>query len=108
MLRLPSISFATSTSSGWMHLVSYRHGHTKSPELAGLFARCLKLFELPLDCLFVFDGSQRPKYKRGGLVRGNDHWLTRDWKEMLDALGFSYIEVCSPLCGLYQLNFPLL
>ncbi|CAA7267181.1 unnamed protein product [Cyclocybe aegerita] len=70
----------------------YRHGKTKNPELATLFARCARLFKLPICPLFVFDGPGRPKNKRGKKVRGTRLWLEQDFKTMLDGFGFTWIE----------------
>ncbi|CAA7267737.1 unnamed protein product [Cyclocybe aegerita] len=76
----------------WIYRAIYRHGRTKNPELATLFARCARLFKLPVHPLFVFDGPERPKNKRGKKVRGTRLWLERDFKTMLDGFGFMWIE----------------
>lgn len=80
-------------TSAWIYRACYRHGRTKNPELATLFARCSRLLVLPIMPLFVFDGPNRPKIKRGKTVRGNSHWLTEGMKEMLDSLAFPWIDV---------------
>ncbi|KAJ6533266.1 hypothetical protein B0H10DRAFT_2204768 [Mycena sp. CBHHK59/15] len=77
-------------ASGWIYRACYRHGSTQSPELVALFSRCSRLFRLPFVPLFVFDGPNRPSMKRGKVVRGNDHWLTADFKRMLDGFGFKW------------------
>jgi len=79
-------------ASGWIFRASYRHGHTKNPELATLFVWCTRLFQLPIAPLFIFDGAGRPKTKRGKQVRGNHHWITHSMKEMLDGFGFAWAD----------------
>lgn len=74
----------------------------KSPELATLFVWCVRLLQLPVAPLFVFDGADRPKNKRGKQVRGNEHWVTHGMKQMLDGFGFTWVEVCI-LLGLFFL-----
>lgn len=81
-------------NSGLMFSACARHSRTKNPELATLFSQCSQLLQLPVMLVFAFDGSGRPKMKRGKTVRGNSHWLTHDFKEMLRGFGFPYIEVC--------------
>ena len=79
--------------SGWIYAACFRHSNTKNPELATLFARCCHLLRLPIYPVFVFDGPERPNVKRQKHVRGNCHWITVDMKEMLDCLGFPWIDV---------------
>ncbi|KAJ6595985.1 PIN domain-like protein, partial [Mycena sp. CBHHK59/15] len=77
-------------ASGWIYRACYRHGNNQSPELVALFSRCSRLFRLPFVPLFIFDGPNRPSMKRGKVIRGNDHWLTGDFKRMLDGFGFKW------------------
>ncbi|KAJ6523149.1 PIN domain-like protein, partial [Mycena sp. CBHHK59/15] len=77
-------------ASGWIYCACYRHGNNQSPELVALFSRCSRLFRLPFVPLFIFDGPNRPSMKRGKVIRGNDHWLTGDFKRMLDGFGFKW------------------
>ncbi|KAF8199328.1 PIN domain-like protein [Mycena galopus ATCC 62051] len=79
-------------ASGWMYRACCLHGNTESPELVALFSRCSRLFRLPFIPIFVFDGPERPRVKRGKVIRGNDHWLTRDFQLMLDGFGFEWIQ----------------
>ncbi|KAF8170851.1 PIN domain-like protein [Mycena galopus ATCC 62051] len=79
-------------ASGWMYRACCLHGNTESPELVALFSRCSRLFRLPFIPIFVFDGPERPRVKRGKVIRGNDHWLTRDFQLMLDCFGFEWIQ----------------
>lgn len=92
-LPLYSIRQSDSSISAWIYRACYRHGCTKNPELATLFARCSRLLALPIMPLFVFDGPNRPKIKCGKNVRENPHWLTEGMKEMLDSLAFPWIDV---------------
>src|ERR1700761_2992662 len=69
--------------SGWIYRAVHKHGYTESPELVALFARCSRLFQLPFIPIFVFDGPGRPNIKRGRRIRGNDHWLTGHFQQML-------------------------
>ncbi|KAJ7089347.1 PIN domain-like protein [Mycena belliarum] len=80
-------------ASGWMYRACYLHGNTESPELVALFARCSRLFRLLYIPIFVFDGPNRPAMKRGKVIRGNDHWLTGPFQQMLDGFGFAWIMV---------------
>jgi hypothetical protein len=82
-----------SMNSGWIYAACYRHSNTKSPELATLFARCCHLLRLPIYPVFIFDGQERPNKKRGKRVQGNHHWITTAMKEMLDHLGFPWVDV---------------
>ncbi|KAJ7236087.1 PIN domain-like protein [Mycena haematopus] len=78
-------------ASGWMYRACARHGITESPELVALFSRCSRLFRLPFIPIFVFDGPERPRVKRGKLIRGNDHPLARPFQSMLEGFGFQWI-----------------
>ncbi|KAJ7318434.1 PIN domain-like protein [Mycena albidolilacea] len=78
-------------ASGWMYRACNRHGITESPELVALFSRCSRLFRLPFIPIFVFDGPERPRFKRSKVIRGNDHWLTSSFQLMLDGFGFEWI-----------------
>lgn len=65
-----------------------------NPELRLLFFRLCKLSRLPLLPLFVFDGTMRPKVKRGNKYgKSGSHWLTNDFKEMLDCFGMEWRTV---------------
>ncbi|KAF8907241.1 PIN domain-like protein [Gymnopilus junonius] len=77
---------------GWVYRACYRHSCTKNPELATLYTRCNRLLQLPIHPLFVFDGPDRPRRKRGKHVRGNPHWIEQDFKLMLDTFGFAWIN----------------
>lgn len=79
-------------ASGWIHRATYRHSNTKNPELATLFARCCRLLEEPISALFFFDGPERASMKRGKQVRGNPHWIERDFKKMVKAFGWEVVD----------------
>lgn len=76
-----------------MYRASNRHGNTENPELVALFSRCSRLFGLPFLPLFVFDGPERPRVKRGKVISGNNHWLATSFQQMLDGFGFQWITV---------------
>jgi len=63
------------------------------------------LAELPLLPLFVFDGRQRPKVKRGSrLGKSGSHGLTDGLKKLLDAFGMEWRMVSiEPLYFIYSL-----
>ena len=63
----------------------------KNPALRTLYYRLLKLLALSIQPLFVFDGSQKPPFKRGSKTTSNaaclPNFLT---KELLKCFGFPY------------------
>ncbi|KAJ7450491.1 PIN domain-like protein [Mycena galericulata] len=79
-------------ASGWMYRACARHGILESPELVALFSRCSRLFRFPFIPVFAFDGPERPKIKRGKVIRGNEHWLTSSFQRMLDGFGFDCFQ----------------
>jgi Holliday junction resolvase YEN1 len=87
--------------SGWIYRACYRHGSLENPELVALFSRCSRLFRLPFIPIFVFDGPERPRMKRGRVISGNEHPLTRSFQRMLDGFGFDWITVCSSTYALF-------
>ena len=80
-------------ASGWLYKHLFRHGQTKNPELASLYANANKIINMTMFPVFVFDGPGRPALKRGVSVRGNAHWLEAGFKTMLTAFGFPYLDV---------------
>lgn len=80
-------------ASCWIYKQVFYHGQTKNPELASLYANVLKIFNMTMFPVFVFDGASRPSSKRGKSVRGNPHWLEADFQRMLEAFGFPYLVV---------------
>jgi Holliday junction resolvase YEN1 len=62
-----------------------------NPELRLLFFRVASLSKLPLLPLFVFDGLERPKVKRGSkLGKAGSHGLTDGFKKLLDVFGMEW------------------
>lgn len=63
----------------------------KNPALRTLYYRLLRLLALSIQPLFVFDGSQKPPFKRGNKTTSNaaclPNFLT---KELLKCFGFPY------------------
>lgn len=66
------------------------------PGLRTLYYKILKLLQNPITPLFVFDGPDKPKFKRGKRVTGGG-WtghefnkITQDFKQMLDEMGLEY------------------
>ncbi|KAJ5103552.1 hypothetical protein N7532_004081 [Penicillium argentinense] len=54
----------------WLFQVQASRGG-RNPELRTLFYRLLKLLALPIHPLFVYDGRQKPPFKRGKSTRGH-------------------------------------
>jgi holliday junction resolvase YEN1 len=67
-----------------------------NPELRMLFFRLANLFSLPILPIFVFDGPEKPKKKRGSERGATIGWgstkLVRDFKDVIDAFGFQHME----------------
>ncbi|KZT03833.1 PIN domain-like protein [Laetiporus sulphureus 93-53] len=77
-------------ASIWCYHVSHVKGG-KNPELRTLFFRLRRLAELPLVLLFVLDGPERPKIKRGSRVgKSGFHKLTAGLKKLLDIFGMEW------------------
>ena len=63
----------------------------KNPALRTLYYRLLKLLALSIQPLFVFDGSQKPPFKRGNKTTSNGACLPNFLsKELLKCFGFPY------------------
>lgn len=58
-----------------------------NPVLRLIFFRLTRLLSLPLRAVFVFDGPERPRSKRGRNVGGGKHPLTGPLREMITACG---------------------
>ncbi|OCH90241.1 PIN domain-like protein, partial [Obba rivulosa] len=77
-------------ASIWYHHAQCSKGG-KNPQLRLLFYRLRSLAELPLIPLFVFDGRERPKVKRGSRMgKSGSHNLTAGMKKLLDVFGMEW------------------
>lgn len=63
-----------------------------NPALRLLFYRLAKLLALPVLVLFVFDGPDRPAWKRGKQVKGRQHAVEQPLTELIEAFGFSWMR----------------
>ena len=62
-----------------------------NPEIRLLFFRLLRFTKLPFVPVFVFDGRQRPKIKRGSKKgKSGSHALTPEFKKLLDTFGLEW------------------
>ncbi|KAJ3522271.1 hypothetical protein NM688_g8897 [Phlebia brevispora] len=76
-------------ASGWVRYAKRDIG--ANPDVRTLFFRLCNLSELPIILLFVFDGRQRPKVKRGSKKgKSGSHNLTQKMKEMLNVFGMEW------------------
>ncbi|TFK54033.1 PIN domain-like protein [Heliocybe sulcata] len=70
---------------------SYSSQGGENPQLRLLFFRLAQLSELPLLPLFIFDGRERPKVKRGSKKgKSGSHALTDGFRRMLDQFGYEW------------------
>jgi hypothetical protein len=68
----------------------------ENPELRLLFFRISSLAKLPILPLFVFDGRNRPKVKRGSRMgKHGSHNLNEGMKKILDTFGMEWRMVCT-------------
>ena len=88
-------------ASIWLEHATYSAGprareedRGKNAELRMLFFRLCKLSRLPVSLVFVFDGRQRPKTKRGSKMgkSGNHRWA-RGFKQLIELFGMEWREV---------------
>ncbi|KAF8598071.1 hypothetical protein BDV93DRAFT_512787 [Ceratobasidium sp. AG-I] len=76
-------------ASIWFFHAAYgREG--ENPELRTLFFRLAKLASFTFCPLFVFDGPQRPKTKRGKTINTRMNSLAPGMKNMIAAFGFEW------------------
>ncbi|KAF7308878.1 hypothetical protein MKEN_01088100 [Mycena kentingensis (nom. inval.)] len=89
LVKLKSTVFCVGVdASGWM----YRADGVPGSAVVRLWAwveRCSQAALLPI---FVFDGSDRPKVKAGRRIRGQSHWLTEPFKNIIEAFGFEWYQ----------------
>ena len=86
---------------------SFRIGHAQTgenPELRAFFFRLAMLTERPVHLVFVEDGPNKPKKKRGKNVRTTPHWLNQGMREFAEAFGCSWLQARNFL-GLYYFVF---
>ncbi|TFY70857.1 hypothetical protein EVG20_g2154 [Dentipellis fragilis] len=77
-------------ASLWYTHASFSKGG-ENPELRLLFFRLKSLAALPLLPLFVFDGRERPKVKRGSRMgKSGSHQLTEGMRRLLDIFGMEW------------------
>jgi hypothetical protein len=93
----------------WMNeaqmAIQVRLGHGtqagENPALRVLFYRLCRLLTLPIIPIFVFDGPDRPKVKRGINVKTTKpHWLSTPLKKFIDAFSFFWYTVSISTCHL--------
>ena len=78
-------------ASIWYQHAEHSTKEGANPELRLLFFRLAKLAKLPWLCLFVFDGRERPKVKRGIRIgKSGSHCLTQKFKEMIECFGMEW------------------
>ncbi|SAM82461.1 uncharacterized protein UBRO_04513 [Ustilago bromivora] len=93
-------SFTTNTNSSrglrlgidaslWLFHAQQSSGGS-NPYLRLLFYRLAKLLTLPVLPLFVFDGSERPTWKRGKEVKGKQHAIEHPFTQLIEAFGFQW------------------
>ncbi|EEP82427.1 predicted protein [Uncinocarpus reesii 1704] len=79
-------------ASIWLFQVQSAQGGL-NPELRALFYRLARLLALPIQPLFVFDGPERPEYKRGKLIarNGGSH-IIGSFKRLIELFGFNFYD----------------
>ncbi|KAJ5266910.1 hypothetical protein N7478_009718 [Penicillium angulare] len=78
----------------WLFQVQAGRGG-KNPELRTLFFRLLKLLALPIHPLFIYDGGQKPAFKRGKAVSGRSYGnapIIRRSKDLIERFKFPWHE----------------
>ncbi|TDL13836.1 PIN domain-like protein [Rickenella mellea] len=80
-------------ASLWFHQAQHPFlvGHARAgrnPELKVLFRRLARFSNLPATVLFVFDGPERPNFKRKTKVIPTEHWMAVDFRKLINAFGF--------------------
>ena len=65
----------------------------ENPAIRILFYRLCRLLTLPIIPIFVFDGPDRPKVKRGVNVKTKSHWLSSPFKNFIEVFGYFWYMV---------------
>ena len=76
----------------------HQQSGTNGP-LKDLFRLLAKLSQYAVTAIFVFDGPERPKVKRGKKVALAPHALTEPFQEFITAFGFYHHQVCVQAFG---------
>ena len=77
----------------------------ENPAVRILFYHLCRLLTLPIILVFVFDGPDRPKVKRGVNVKtGKSHWLSSPFKKFIEVFGFLYGKHLLPVIWAFSLN----
>ena len=71
----------------------------ENPAVRILFYRLCQLLTLPIIPVFVFDGPDCPKVKRGVNVKtGKSHWLSSPFKRFIEVFSFFWYMVSFAFC----------
>ena len=77
-------------ASIWFQHARFSKGGA-NPEIRCLLFKLFNLSKLPIIPLFMFDGRNRPKVKRGSRMgKSGSHNLSQKMKEMLDICGMEW------------------
>lgn len=71
----------------------YHNIHTQAgenPELRTLFFRLAHLLRYPITVIFVFDGPERPDYKRRMVVKKKEHWVIKHFSEIIQDFRYKF------------------
>jgi Holliday junction resolvase YEN1 len=62
----------------------------ENPELRTLFFRLAHLLRYPITPIFVFDGPERPDFKRGTTVKKKEHWVVKYLIELIKDFRYKF------------------
>lgn len=86
--------------SQWFYIctaaMNHHGGHANQgehPELQIFFSKLLRLSQLPVHLIFVFDGNGKPAVKRGTQVINREHFLYGAMTSFITAFGFKHHTV---------------
>ncbi|KAJ7783931.1 PIN domain-like protein [Mycena maculata] len=66
-----------------------------NPSLRVLFYKLAGLLHIPIRVVFVFDGPNRPEYKRNTRVITHGHPLTASFQQLIRDFGYHWHTVCT-------------